>query len=181
MLQIARDLTLHDHHGAPCTALATRVTRTAASAIATVFGASCLTVLCLTVLAPLFGPLVFSARAESRDIVVFGSIALKEALSEANDYFLSENGTRAVTTIGPSTALAKQIEGGMPGDLFVAGDVASMDYLAERNLIKPAAAARPGTSCSLAVKRATSTSIPAKGPGWHSINRPTESGSSSTC
>ena len=76
-----------------------RVARTAASVIATVFGAACLTILCLTVLAPLFGPLVFSARAESRDIVVFGSIALKEALSEANDYFLSENGTRVVTTI----------------------------------------------------------------------------------
>ena len=133
MLQIARDLTLHDHHGAPCTALANRVTRTAASVIATVFGASCLTILCLTVLAPLFGPLVFSARAESRDIVVFGSIALKEA----NDSFLRENGTRVVTTYGASTALAKQIEGGMPGDLFFAGDVASMDYLAERNLIKP--------------------------------------------
>ena len=64
-------------------------------------------------------------------------LALKEALSEANDYFLSENGTRAVTTYGASTALAKQIEGGMPGDLFFAGDVASMNYLAERNLIKP--------------------------------------------
>jgi len=137
MLQIARDLTLHNHHGAPCTALANRVARTAASVIAPFFGAACLTILCLTVLAPLFGPLVFSARAQSRDIVVFGSIALKEALNEANDNFLSENGTRAVTTYGPSTALAKQIEGGVSGDLFFAGDLASMDYLAERNLIKP--------------------------------------------
>jgi hypothetical protein len=137
MLQIARDLTRYNHHGAPCTALANRVARTAASVIAPIFGAACLTILCLTVLAPLFGPLVFLARPESRDIVVFGSIALKEALNEANDYFLSENGTRAVSTYGASTALAKQIEGGMPGDLFFAGDVASMDYLAERNLIKP--------------------------------------------
>src|SRR5215468_10332424 len=111
MLQIARDLTRYYHHGAPCTALANRVARTAASVIATIFGVACLTILCLTVLAPLFGPLVFSARAESRDIVVFGSIALKEALNEANDYFLSENGTRAVTTYGASTALAKQREG----------------------------------------------------------------------
>src|SRR5215510_1694190 len=134
MLQIARDLTCCNHDGAPCTALANRVARTAASVIAS---AACLTILCLTVLAPLFGPLVFSARAESRDIVVFGSIALQEGLNEANDYFLSENGTRAVSTYGPSTALAKQIEGGMPGDLFFAGDLASMDYLAERNLLKP--------------------------------------------
>ena len=87
MLQIARDVTLYDHHGVPCTALANRVARIAASVIATVLGAACLTILCLTVLAPLFGPLVFSARAESRDIVVFGSIALKEALNEANDIF----------------------------------------------------------------------------------------------
>src|SRR5262245_4166058 len=137
MLQIARDLTRYNHHGAPCRALANRIARTAASIVATVFGAACLTKLCLIVLAPLFGPLVLSARAESRDIVVFGSIALQEALEEANDSFLRDNGTRVVTTIGPSTALAKQIEGGMPGDLFFAGDVASMDYLAERNLIKP--------------------------------------------
>jgi len=137
MLQVARDLTLHNPHGAPCTALANRVARIAASVIATFFGAACLTILCLTVLALLFGPLVFSARAQSRDIVVFGSIALKEALNEANDYFLSENGTRVVTTYGASTALAKQIEGGVSGDLFFAGDLASMDYVAERNLIKP--------------------------------------------
>src|SRR5262245_11251488 len=110
MLQIARDLTLHDHHGAPCTVLANRVTRTAAGTIATVFSAACLTILGLTVLAPLFGPLVVSARAQSRDIVVFGSIALKEALSEANDYFLSENGTRVVSTYEASTVVAKQIE-----------------------------------------------------------------------
>ena len=137
MLQIARNLTLYNHHGAPYTALANRVARTAAGMIATVFGAACLTLLCLTVLAPLFGPLVVSARAQSRDIVVFGSIALKEALNEANDNFLSENGTRAVTTYGASTALAKQIEGGVSGDLFFAGDLASMDYVAARNLIKP--------------------------------------------
>jgi hypothetical protein len=63
MMQIAGDLTLYDHHGAPCTAPASRVARTTASVIATVFGAACLTILCLTVLAPLFGPLVSSARA----------------------------------------------------------------------------------------------------------------------
>jgi molybdate transport system substrate-binding protein len=137
MLQISRKLTRYNHHGAPCTALANRVAHTAASVIATIFGAACLTILCLTVLAPLFGPLVSSARAESRDLVVFGSIALQEALTEANDSFRSENGTRVVTTIGASTALAKQIEGGVSGDVFFAGDVASMDYLAERNLIKP--------------------------------------------
>jgi len=137
MLQFARHLTLHKHHGAPCTALANRAADKAANMIARVFGAGFLMILCSTVLVTLFGPLVFSARAESRDIVVFGSIALQEGLNEANDYFLSENGTRAVSTYGPSTALAKQIEGGMPGDLFFAGDLASMDYLAERNLLKP--------------------------------------------
>ena len=137
MMQIAGDLTLYDHHGAPCTAPASRVARTTASVIATIFGAACLTILCLTVLAPLFGPLVSSARAESRDLVVFGSIALQEALNAANDSFRSESGTRVVTTIGASTALARQIEGGVSGDVFFAGDVASMDYLAERNLIKP--------------------------------------------
>ena len=137
MLRIVGEFSLYDHHGAPRTAPADRIAHMAAGLIATSFGVACLTILGLTVLAPLFGPLVSSARAESRDIVVFGSIALQEALNEANDSFRSESGTRVVTTIGPSTALAKQIEGGTPGDLFFAGDVASMDYLAERNLIKP--------------------------------------------
>src|SRR5258705_10328971 len=137
MMQIAGDLTLYDHHGVPWTAPASCVARHTASVIAAVFGACWLTILCLTVLVPLFGPLISSARAESRDLVVFGSIALQEALNEANDSFRSESGTRVVTTIGASTALAKQIEGGMSGDVFFAGDVASMDYLAERNLIKP--------------------------------------------
>ena len=137
MPRIAGELPRCDDHGAPRTAPADRIARTAANVTATIVSAACLTILGLTVLAPLFGPLVFSARAQSRVIVVFGSIALQEALNEANDSFRSESGTRVVTTIGPSTALAKQIEGGMPGDLFFAGDVASMDYLAERNLIKP--------------------------------------------
>ena len=94
-------------------------------------------ILCLTVLASLFGPLVVSARAQSRDLVVFGSIALQEALNGTNESFRNENGTRVASTYGQSTVLAKQIEGGMPGDVFFAGDVASMDYLAKRNLIKP--------------------------------------------
>src|SRR5262245_22386233 len=137
MLQIAGDLTRCDHPGAPSAAPANRVARTAARATAAVLGAACLRIPCLPGPARLFGPPVFSARAESRDLVVFGSIALQEALNEANDSFRSESGTRVVTTYGPSTATAKQIEGGMPGDVFFAGDVASMDYLAERNLIKP--------------------------------------------
>src|SRR5262245_35915815 len=37
MQQIARDLTLYDHHGAPCTAPANRVARTATSVIGAVF------------------------------------------------------------------------------------------------------------------------------------------------
>jgi molybdate transport system substrate-binding protein len=137
MLQITRELTRYDHLRVPCTGVANRVARTAAAVVASVGSATGLTILCLTVLAPLFGPpLVLSARAQSPDIVVFGSIALQEALKEANDSFQRENGTRVVTTIGASTALAKQIEGGTPGDVFFAGDTASMDYLAERNLIK---------------------------------------------
>src|SRR5262245_66575434 len=100
MLQLAGDLNLYDHHGAPCTAPASRVARTTASVIATVFGAACLTILCLTVLAPLLGPLVSSARAESRDLVVFGSIALQEALNEADDSSRSGRGTRVVVDNG---------------------------------------------------------------------------------
>ena len=69
MLQIARDLTLHDRHGAPCTALANRVTRTAASVIGAVFGA-----VLGGVLGPFFGALFRRRRLLVRwlDIVILG-------------------------------------------------------------------------------------------------------------
>ena len=77
------------------------------------------------------------AQAQFRDVLVFGDASLKNALDEANGLFLFENGSGVKVSYGASSALAKQIESGAPGDVFISDDLDSMDYLAERKLIKP--------------------------------------------
>jgi molybdate transport system substrate-binding protein len=76
------------------------------------------------------------AQAQFRDVVVFGDASLKNALDEANGLFLFENGSGIKVSYGASSSLAKQIESGAPGDVFISDDLDSMDYLAERKLIK---------------------------------------------
>jgi molybdate transport system substrate-binding protein len=77
------------------------------------------------------------AQAQFRDVLVFGDASLKNALDEANGLFLFENGSGVKVSYGASSALGKQIESGAPGDVFISDDLDSMDYLAERKLIKP--------------------------------------------
>ena len=77
------------------------------------------------------------AQAQFRDILVFGAASLKNALDEANNLFLFENGSGIKVSYGASSTLAKQIENGAPADVFISADLDWMDYLAERKLIKP--------------------------------------------
>jgi len=86
----------------------------------------------LGLLLVLFGQ---QAQAQFRDVIVFSAGSLREALADANNLFLFENGSGAVMTYGASLALAKQIESGAAADVFISDDLGSMDYLAERKLI----------------------------------------------
>jgi molybdate transport system substrate-binding protein len=85
----------------------------------------------------MLGFLGSQAQAQFRDVVVFGTASLREALADANNLFLFENGSGVAVTYGASLALAKQIENGTPADVFISADTDSMDYLAERKLIMP--------------------------------------------
>ena len=44
----------------------------------------------------------------------------------------------ATISYAASSTLAKQIENGAPADIFISADLDWMDYLQQRNLIKPA-------------------------------------------
>src|SRR5215813_10057035 len=77
------------------------------------------------------------AQAQFHDVVVFAAASLKNALDEANNLFLFENGSGVRVSYGASSALAKQIEIGAPADVFISADLDWMDYVAERKLIKP--------------------------------------------
>ncbi|MET0943104.1 MAG: molybdate ABC transporter substrate-binding protein [Mesorhizobium sp.] len=81
-----------------------------------------------------FAPLAAHAQ---ETITVFAAASMKDALEEASKAYEAESGAKVVLSLAASSVLAKQIEAGAPADAFVSADLAWMDWLAERNLIKP--------------------------------------------
>jgi molybdate transport system substrate-binding protein len=76
------------------------------------------------------------AHAQGRDLLVFGAASLKNALDDADAQYQRDAGHKIVVSYGASSALAKQIEGGAPADIFISADLDWMDYVAEHKLIK---------------------------------------------
>lgn len=73
----------------------------------------------------------------SSSITVFAAASLKNALDAAAAAYKVKTGVDVTISYAGSMALAKQIESGAPAEIFLAADVPSMDYLAERHLIEP--------------------------------------------
>lgn len=84
------------------------------------------------------GGLVQPVAAQGRDVVILAAASLKNALDEASAAWTRQTGKTIRISYAASSALAKQIEGGIPADIFISADVPWMDYVAERKLIKPA-------------------------------------------
>ncbi|MEK8092559.1 molybdate ABC transporter substrate-binding protein [Methylocystis sp. IM3] len=82
-------------------------------------------------------PKLAEARAAaSSSVTVFAAASLKNALDAVSADFSNETGLELKVSYGGSMALAKQIEAGAPADVFFSADAASMDYLAQKNLIQ---------------------------------------------
>jgi molybdate transport system substrate-binding protein len=84
--------------------------------------------------------LVAAARtgtAQSRDVLVFAAASLKDALDDVNAQYRQQQNRQATISYAASPALARQIEAGAPADIFISADLDWMDYLAQRNLIRP--------------------------------------------
>jgi molybdate transport system substrate-binding protein len=77
------------------------------------------------------------ARAQDGPIVVFAAASLKNALDAINAQWEKETGKKASISYAASPALAKQIDQGAPAQMFISADLDWMDYLAQKNLIKP--------------------------------------------
>lgn len=77
------------------------------------------------------------ASAHSGNVLVFAAASLKEALDGAAAQWRKETGKTAVISYAASSALARQIEQGAPAQIFISADLDWMEYLAQRNLIKP--------------------------------------------
>ncbi|MDM9624428.1 molybdate ABC transporter substrate-binding protein [Rhizobium sp. S152] len=69
-------------------------------------------------------------------VTIFAAASLKNALDSANAAWAKESGKEATASYAASSALAKQIEGGAPADVFISADLDWMDYVAKKDLIK---------------------------------------------
>ncbi len=84
------------------------------------------------------GGLAQQAAAQGKDVVILAAASLKNALDEASADWTKKTGKKTRISYASSSELAKQMEGGIPADIFISADVPWMDYVAERKLIKPA-------------------------------------------
>ncbi|OYY35665.1 MAG: molybdate ABC transporter substrate-binding protein [Rhodospirillales bacterium 24-66-33] len=84
------------------------------------------------------GGFAHKAAAQGKYVVILAAASLKNALDEASAAWTRQTGKTTRISYAASSALARQIEGGIPADLFISADVPWMDYVAERKLIKPA-------------------------------------------
>ncbi|MBV7519419.1 molybdate ABC transporter substrate-binding protein [Ensifer sp. ENS12] len=76
-----------------------------------------------------------SAQAEEK-VTVFAAASLKNALDAINAEWRKESGKETTVSYAASSALAKQVEQGAPADVFISADLAWMDYLTDKKLIK---------------------------------------------
>ena len=76
-------------------------------------------------------------HAQAADVLVFGAASLKEALDEQARIFANSSGDKVTISYAASSALARQIASGAPADLFIAADLEWMDYVDERQLLRP--------------------------------------------
>jgi molybdate transport system substrate-binding protein len=78
-----------------------------------------------------------AATAQSQPVLVFAAASLKNALDEIAGQWARETNKQARISYAASSALAKQIEGAAPADIFISADLDWMDYVGQRKLIKP--------------------------------------------
>lgn len=87
------------------------------------------------IIAIVFLSTAFHAQAES--VHVFAAASMKTALDDAAKLWKVQMGKDIVATYGSSGTLAKQIAEAAPADIFISADLAWMDDVASKNLLKP--------------------------------------------
>jgi len=97
--------------------------------------------------------------ATAAEVVVFGAASLKEALDAQSRRFEAASGNRVIVSYGASNALARQIEGGAPADLFISADLDWMDYADERRLLRPGTRVNLLRNALVLIAPAASTSM----------------------
>jgi molybdate transport system substrate-binding protein len=75
------------------------------------------------------------AAARGEEVKLFAAVSLAPALEEIGEKFAAATADEITLVLGPSSALARQIEHGAPADLVMFADEDWMDYLESRDLI----------------------------------------------
>ncbi len=88
--------------------------------------------------ASLAAMLLVTVPSQAADnVLVFAAASLKNALDNINAAWKADAGKEATISYAASSALAKQVEGGAPADVFISADLDWMKYLSDKKLIKP--------------------------------------------
>lgn len=91
----------------------------------------------LLALAGLAAPFSTPAARAADPVVVFAAASLKGSLDAAKALYEADGGAPVTISYAGSSALARQIESGAPADVFISADLAWMNYLAEKKLVRP--------------------------------------------
>jgi molybdate transport system substrate-binding protein len=89
------------------------------------------------VIAIVFLGTIFQVPAYAESVNVFAAASLKTALDDIAKSWKAQSSKDVVATYGSSATLAKQIAEAAPADIFISADLAWMDDVAKKNLIKP--------------------------------------------
>jgi molybdate transport system substrate-binding protein len=74
---------------------------------------------------------------EQKPLILFAAASLTDVLDDLAARYTLQSHVAVTTSFAASSTLARQIEAGAPADVFISANVAWMDYLAERNLLRP--------------------------------------------
>src|SRR6202042_2322655 len=86
-------------------------------------------------LAILFGSAHSPALAQDKSLTVFAAASMKNALDDVDAAYTAKTGVKISASYAASSTLAKQIEQGVPADIFVSADTDWMDYAINKKTI----------------------------------------------
>ena len=78
-----------------------------------------------------------STSLYAAELTVHAAASLTEAMKEIGSAYEKESGDKLQYNFGASSTLARQIEEGVPADVFVSADEAKMDALEKKGLLLP--------------------------------------------
>lgn len=110
--------------------------------------------------------LAATPAAAAETVTVFAAASLKNALDAVSAAWKAETGKETTISYAGSSALAKQIEGGAPADIFISADLDWLTYLSERNLVATGTEVQLLGNALVLVAPADSTASIAIAPGF---------------